>query len=299
MKGFFDLYRIDSILAIWRDCMTRLRIEYYGAYYHIIQRGVNKEHIFKEDRDKSYLLEIVAETKEMFDFKIFSYVIMGNHYHFFIQMLNTPISKIMHQINTRYAMYYNKRHKRSGHVFQNRYKGILVQNDSYFVTLIKYIHNNPVAAGICNSMEEYKWSSDIFYRINMDNMVDVDELLNMLSPNRLKAIEKYIELMEDKNFDEKAMMELYENSDIIGTEEFIKKVTKEKVSRLSLDEVLQKACPTDKEFELIKSGSRLRYLTKYKRDYINLSREEGYTYEEIGENIGMTTQGIRNIHMQK
>lgn len=278
--------------------MNRLRIEYYGAYYHIIQRGVKKDYIFEEDVDKSHLLEIIAEAKELYDFKILAYAIMGNHYHFFVQTLNIPISKIMHQINTRYAMYYNKKYEKTGHVFEGRYKGILVQDDSYFVTLIKYIHNNPVVAGICDSMEEYKWSSDIFYRRNMDNIVDIDDFLNILSTDRLRAIEKYIELMEEKDIDQGILMDLYENNDIIGTEGFIKRVKGEEES-LSLDKILEKVCPSSEEFNLIKSGSRLRYLTKYKKEYIDLARKEGYTYNKIGENIGISSQSIRKLYLEK
>ena len=270
------------------------RIEYYGAYYHIIQRGVNQEYIFKAPGDKSYLLEMVSDAKEQFDFKIFAYAIMGNHYHLFVQALNTPISKIMHQINMRYAVYYNKKYERVGHVFENRYTGILVQDDSYFVTLIKYIHNNPVAAGICDFMEEYKWSSDMFYRRNIDNIVDIDEFLSVLSPNRLKAIEKYIELMEEDNIDQEILMDLYENSDIIGTEDFIRKIREDKPKE-TLDEILLKVCPNSDDFKLIKSGSRLRDLTAYKKEYIALAKEADYSTIEIGKNIGVTSQAIQNM----
>lgn len=286
---------ICNIFVMLGDDMVRYRIEYYGAYYHAIQRGVNKEHIFKDSGDKSYLLKIISDAKDLYDFKLLAYVIMDNHYHFLIQTLNIPISKIMHQINTRYAIYYNKKHERVGHVFENRYKGILVQDESYFITLIKYIHNNPVAAGICNSMEAYKWSSDISYRKNRDTIVEIDEFLNILSTNREKSIEKYVELMEkQETIDQGILMELYENNDIIGTDDFIAKMTFEDEPKLSLDEILQEVCPSTKEFELIKSGSRLRYLTKYKKEYIILSIEEGYKYDEIGKNIGMTSNGVKN-----
>ena len=83
------------------------RVEYYGAIYHIIQRGNNKKPIFKDERHKNFLLKILSETKEIYDFKIFAYVIMDNHYHFLIRTFNIPISKIMHLINTRYGKYYN------------------------------------------------------------------------------------------------------------------------------------------------------------------------------------------------
>lgn len=271
------------------------RIEYYGAYYHVIQRGVNQEHIFQSPGDKSHLLEILSDSKEQYDFKLFAYVIMDNHYHLLIQTLNIPISKIMHQVNMKYAIYYNTKYERVGHVFENRYKGILVQDDTYFITLIKYIHNNPVAEGICNSMEEYKWSSDLFYRINIGNMVDIDEFLNMFSSNRLRAIERYIELMEEDNIDQEIMVELYEDSDIIGTDEFIRKITMGEGAKKSLDEILLKTCSNSQDFKLIKSGSRLRYLTEYKKEYIYLAQETGYNNVDIGRNIGITSQAVQNL----
>lgn len=272
------------------------RIEYYGAIYHIIQRGNNRQPIFKDDRDKAYLLEILSETKEIFDFKIFAYAIMDNHYHFLIQTLNIPISKIMHRINTRYAKYYNYKKKRTGPVFEDRYTGILVQDEGYLLTLIRYIHNNPVSAKICSAMDQYKWSSDMFYRINMVNVVNIDELLDMLSLNRTEAIDRYIELMDEKFIDNENMKDVYERSLIIGTDEFKRSIEGAKEIEFSdLDRILRQVCPGDEEFELIKKGSRKRYLTKYKRRYIELSKEEGYSYDEIGHNIGVTRTAIRNM----
>ncbi len=270
------------------------RIEYYGAIYHIIQRGNNREAIFKRDEDKVHLLKILSETKEMYDFKIFAYVVMNNHYHFLIQTLNIPISKIMHQINTRYAKYHNYSTGNTGPVFENRYKGILVQDESYLLALIKYIHNNPVAAKICPIMEQYKWSSDMFYRMNMDNMVDIDEFLNILSSNRIEAIKRYIDLMEKHDLEYQVLEDIYENGDVIGSEKFIQSL-QESIKVLSLDEILKKVCPTSVEYDLIKAGSRKRYLSKYKREYIVLGKEEGYSYNAIGSFIGITSAAARNL----
>ncbi len=277
----------------------RPRIEYYGAIYHIIQRGNDRLPVFKQDKDKVVLLEILSEAKEIYDFKIYAYAIMNNHYHFLIQTFNIPISTIMHNINTRYAKYYNRKMDRTGPVFEDRYKGILVQDESYFLTLIRYIHNNPVAANICNSMEEYKWSSDIFYRMNIGNMVDIDELLEMLSWDRKKAIEKYMVLMDEEFKDYETLKDIYEGSAIIGTEEFIRSIGGYKGDKsngkMDLDEILKVACPTEYEFNLIKNGSRKRYLTKYKIKYIELGKKEGYTYYQIGENIGVSRTSVRKI----
>lgn len=277
----------------------RPRIEYYGAIYHIIQRGNDRLPVFKQDKDKVVLLEILSEAKEIYDFKIYAYAIMNNHYHFLIQTFNIPISTIMHNINTRYAKYYNRKMDRTGPVFEDRYKGILVQDESYFLTLIRYIHNNPVAANICNSMEEYKWSSDIFYRMNIGNMVDIDELLEMLSWDRKKAIEKYMVLMDEEFKDYETLKDIYEGSAIIGTEEFIRSIGGYKGDKsngkMDLDEILKIACPTEHEFNLIKNGSRKRYLTKYKIKYIELGKKEGYTYGQIGENIGVSGTSVRKM----
>ncbi|QQY79955.1 REP element-mobilizing transposase RayT [Keratinibaculum paraultunense] len=270
------------------------RIEYYGAIYHIIQRGNNREAIFKRDEDKVCLLKILSETKEMYDFKIFAYVVMNNHYHFLIQTLNIPISKIMHQINTRYAKYYNYSTGNTGPVFEDRYKGILVQDESYLLALIRYIHNNPVAAKICPIMEQYKWSSDMFYRMNMDNMVDIDEFLNILSPNRVEAIRIYIKLMDKDDLEYQILEEIYEKNDVIGNEKF-RKSLEGTMEVLSLDEILKKVCPTPVEYDLIKAGSRKRYLSKYKREYIVWGREEGYSYSAIGSFIGITSAAARNL----
>ncbi len=180
------------------------RIQYYGAIYHIIQGNNDEDNripIFKNDKDKEQLLRIISETKEIYDFRMFAYVIMDEHYHLLIQTLNIPISKIMHQINSRYAKYYNQTTGNTGSVFKKRYKSVLVQDESYLLNLIKYIHYNPVADNICSTVVEYKWSSDIFYRVNMDNIVDIDILLDGISSNRIEAIRGYEKFMAEESLE--------------------------------------------------------------------------------------------------
>ncbi len=271
------------------------RIEYYGAIYHIIHNGNNKEYIFEDEEDKIYLLKVVGEVKEIYDFSIFAYIIMNNHYHFIIRAYNIPISKIMHRINTKYAKYYNAKKQRKGSPFEGRYRSILIQNESYILNLIKYVHNNPVYAGICSSMEEYKWSSDIFYRMNLDNLVDIDGLLDMFSIDRLVAIDKYKELMKEVPEDYLSLKYQYENENIIGINEFKESYKKQdkNVKAIGLDEILKNICSTEEDFKLIKNGSRKRYLTQYKYEYITEARKNGYTNIEIGKNIGISPRAIR------
>lgn len=273
------------------------RIEYYGALYHIIHRGNNKSFIFEEDEEKMVLLKILGEVKEIFDFSLLGYVIMDNHYHFVIKTHNVPISEIMHRINTRYAKYYNLKKERSGTPFESRYRGIIIQNQSYLFRLIKYIHNNPVYANISNSMVTYKWSSDVFYRMNIDNLVDIEELLEMFSLDRSKAIIKYKQLMEGPPDDYKTVYEELEQEEVIGKDEFKESMNQESEDKktIHLDEILKSICPTLIDYKLIKEGSRKRYLIQYKYEYANEGLNQGYTMLEIGKNISISNTAVRKI----
>lgn len=283
-------------MIIWRDNMGRKpRIQYYGAIYHIIQGNNDEDNripIFKNDKDKEQLLRIISETKEIYDFRMFAYVIMDEHYHLLIQTLNIPISKIMHQINSRYAKYYNQTTGNTGSVFKKRYKSVLVQDESYLLNLIRYIHYNPVADNICSTVVEYKWSSDVFYRVNMDNIVDIDMLLDGISSNRIEAIRGYEKFMAEESLEYHILKKKYEEEYVIGKSNLKQSIEE---SILSLEEILNSVCPTPVEFNLIKGGSRKRYLSKYKREYIDLSRKEGYSYDAIGSYIGITATAARNL----
>ena len=272
------------------------RIEYYGAKYHIIHRGNNKSFIFENNEDKIYLLKVLSEVKELFDFDLLAYVIMDNHYHFLIKTHNIPISKIMHRINTRYAKYYNIKYKRTGSPFEDRYRGLLVENRSYLIELIRYIHNNPVYANMCNKMDEYKWSSDVLYRRNLDNIVNIDELLNMFSQDRNRAIESYREVMSEIG-EYSSLKKEFELVKIIGTDDFREKVKLGITSgkRKPLDDILSLSCPNDLDYRLIKKGSRKRYLTEFKYEYVRMAMEEGYSTNEIAESLNMTSSGINNL----
>lgn len=273
------------------------RIEFYGAIYHIIHRGNNKGFIFEDSEEKMELLKIIGEVKEIFDFQLIAYVIMGNHYHLVIRTFNIPISQIMHRINTRYAKYYNRRKERTGSPFEGRYKSILVQNQSYFLELVRYIHNNPVYANISTSMCRYQWSSDVFYRMNIGNLIYIDELLESLSSDRQKAIEKYKEFMNRTPEAYERVKGELEEEDIIGSEDFKESfMDDDRIERAKiLNKILQSTCPGQVEYNLIKKGSRQRYLIKYKKDYAEEALSQGYSMVDIAENISVTPWAIRKI----
>jgi len=127
--------------------------------YHVVQRGNNKEKVFAGNEEKYLFINILAEARVKYGFFINAYCIMDNHYHLIINDNGQDISKIMKDINYKYAKYFNYIYKRSGHVFQERFFSEIIDNTAYMHQVINYIHDNPVRAGITKSREEYKWSS--------------------------------------------------------------------------------------------------------------------------------------------
>lgn len=135
------------------------RFSFENAFYHVFNRGINKEEIFLRDSDYSFFLRKLKSLGEKYDHSIYAFCLMPNHFHISIQTRKTPISKIMSSLSTSYSMYFNRMYKHFGPVFQNRFKSILIENDSYFLGLSRYIYLNPVKAGITLDPINYKYSS--------------------------------------------------------------------------------------------------------------------------------------------
>lgn len=266
-------------------------MEYSGAIYHVIQRGNNREYIFYGDEDKLVFLREIEKRKIATKFKLYGYVIMGNHYHLVIQAADDPLSKVMHLINSSYSRYYNRTRGRTGHVFEGRYKAIPVQKERYLLAVLRYVHRNPVQAGMCNGVGGYRWSSDMYYRNNQDGFVEIDLLLDMLSGNRQEAIKKYAAFMEEEdnvNYDE---------LDVLGDEVFMSMIwpKKEKPIRKDLDEILWETGVSATDFALIKHSSRKRHLAQYKAAYVRAAVKHKYTLREIGANIGISYGAVDKL----
>lgn len=145
-----------------------LRIEYPGAWYHVTCRGNERRPIFKDDADRRRFLEILETTTNLYDVEVHAYVLMDNHFHFVVMIREANLSKFMQRFNTTYTVYFNRRHRRIGHLFQGRYKALLIDADSYLLELSRYVHLNPVRirkhSGLDVSkkrmiMRKYPWSS--------------------------------------------------------------------------------------------------------------------------------------------
>jgi len=173
----------------------KARLDAPGALHHIIVRGINKAPIFKDDQDKTRFLERLAENVLDGACAVHAWVLMTNHVHMLFKSGKDGISAVMRKQLTWYAQYYNRRHKRTGHLFENRYKSILCDEETYLLALIRYIHLNPIRAKIIQTMEEldrYPWTGHraIIGKKNPPWM-DIDACLTEFGGTRKKAISEY------------------------------------------------------------------------------------------------------------
>ena len=194
-----------------------LRIEYPGAYYHVVNRGNNQEKIYQNDRDKEKFIEYLEKASERYSIIIHTYCLMSNHYHLIVETPEPNLSVTMQWINVSYATYFNRKRKRHGHLFQGRYKAILIDADEYLTHLSRYIHLNPVRAKIASSPLVYRWSS---YRAFIDKQkapkfLETGFLLSNFGRNENEAKRKY------KNFVEHIDIKKIENPNNYITEGFI------------------------------------------------------------------------------
>ena len=181
----------------------------YFEFFHVMIQGINKEYIFKNELEINTYLKYLKEKIKDKNLQIISYCIMNNHAHFLIHTDEVyEISKLMSQVNTKYAMFYNKLNDRCGVVFRNRFKSEQILSYSHLISCINYIHDNPVKANMCNKKEEYKYSSYKDYTnngkmLNMYKIFDVLKEYNITKEEVLKENFKFYKFIDDIEYEDK------------------------------------------------------------------------------------------------
>jgi REP element-mobilizing transposase RayT len=143
-----------------------LRIEYAGAWYHVMNQGVGRQNVFDDTKDFETYLEVLGSACQMFEIEVHAFSLMDNHYHLLIHTPKGNLGRAMRHVNGVYTQKYNRAHGRDGGLFRGRYKAILVDADEYLQELVRYIHLNPVKAGKCRYSEGHKWTSHVYYKGN-------------------------------------------------------------------------------------------------------------------------------------
>jgi len=205
------------------------RLEYPETFYHILSRGNEKRDIFYDKEDYLRFLDVLEKTVERFKLEIHAYVLMKNHYHLLVKATEANLSRAIQWLGVSYSVWFNRRHQRSGHLFQGRFKSFMVENDRYFTATCLYIHGNPIRAGLVKKLWDYPWSS---CRAYMNKRQEVSWLRTELILGKYGGSRKaFIAAQEDsvrsnENILDKLWHGLYLGSKEFG-EECIKKVKAE------------------------------------------------------------------------
>ncbi len=176
------------------------RIQIAGSLYHVMARGIHGQDLFYDKKDFDHFASRLAELFITTDHTCYAWALLNNHFHLLIKSGETPLSLLMRKMLTGHAVYFNRRHKRSGHLFQNRFKSILCQEDAYFLQLVRYIHLNPIRAGLVKSirsLNSYKYSGHAYILGELTNdWQDTQTPLLWFGKQKNRSVQKYIDYMK-------------------------------------------------------------------------------------------------------
>jgi putative transposase len=283
----------------------QLRIEFPGANYHIFSRGNQKQPIFLSDDDRHYFLKILRDTHDKFGITYHAYCLMPNHYHLGASTPRVGLAKAMHFTNTAYAVYINRKHNRCGHLFQGRYRSVLVEAGSYMLGLSRYIHLNPVRAGLVASPDQYPWSSFPEYAgiRRPYPWLDMTPVLGRLDADRGPLQEAYMSYVRS-GIEAGAPSGYYESksSGILGGEEFIDVIRRNQIKgmadvhdreRPQLEVYRHRASLAEIFAVVNRALSPHNNLVKCAFIYIGHRRAD-YTLAEIASFLNMSVLGVSN-----
>ena len=260
-----------------------LRIELAGGLYHVTSRGDRREEIYRDDEDREAWLEQLGAACERFNWRVHAYCEMTNHYHFVVETPQANLSKGMRQLNGVYTQYFNRRHGLVGHLFQGRFKAILVERDAYLLELSRYVVLNPVRAGMVGEPGAWAWSSygAMVGLTVAPTWLETDWLLAQFGSSRNRAREGYAAFVGEG--DRSALWEGLRHQVFLGSESFVQQHVSTVASPTRLREV-----PRAQRRPLAKA------IAEYERQYAD--RREAmaraflsgaYTMQEIGEHFGV------------
>lgn len=275
-----------------------MRIEYPGAFYHVIARGNGKANIYSDAEDRAKFIELFSKSLNRYNIKCYSFCLMSNHYHLLLETPDANLSDGMHQLNAEYAQYYNRRHDRSGHLFQGRYKAIVVQRDPYLLELCRYIVLNPVRAGLVEDPIQYKWSS---YRTTIgatdriSDLLEVDWVLDRFASNKFSARREYTKFVM-QGVDSKTIEDSVKADLILGDKGFIESM-KPYIEKNRQNTEIPRAQRLVGKTSLKDLFGDSKLLNKEKRNKLIFHAvfNLGYTRREVAEYLGIHAVTVGRI----
>ena len=279
----------------------QLRIEYPGAHYHVTARGNEKKDVFKSERDRVKFLEYLESSVVRYGATIHAYCLMKNHYHIFLETPSGNLSQIMQHINGAYTNYFNTKRRRSGHLFQGRYKAILVEADEYASELSRYIHLNPVRVGAASMPQEFQWSSfqDYVGMRKSPNWLTTRFILELFGGTDAAARKKYCLFVEDAaDKEHESPLKGVVAASILGSTGFVAEIQERHLSAKSADRnlpalrQLRKRPDMDSIIDAVKQrfGENRQLAAK---TAIHLCHKfSGAKLREIGERFGVKDSAV-------
>ena len=262
-----------------------LRIEFAGALYHLTARGNARQDIFEGDGDRQMFLEYLARVCDRHQWLCHAYCLMSNHYHLLVETGSPTLSKGMKYLNGVYTQYYNRKHARVGHLFQGRFKGVLVEKDAYLLELSRYIVLNPVRARMVRSAKDWPWSS---YRTTVglaprSEFLTIDWILAGFGDNKQSAQQAYGRFVSEGQ-GQPSPWEQLKNQIYLGTDQFVEDMQCKMDPEQSLDDI-----PKPQKQPPVKPLAY--YEKKYgvrNRSMAEAYRSGHYTLKEVGDYFGVS-----------
>ena len=236
--------------------------------YHVMLRGINQQQIFLDDEDCEKFIEVLQASKTASCFELYAYCLMGNHIHLLLKTIGEELDQIFKRIGARYVYWYNWKYRRVGHLFQDRFKSECIEDDMYFLSVLRYIHQNPVKAGLCDTIEEYRWSS---YKEYIGNRKIVDTGF----PLEMMGLDEFIRYSSSSN-NENCLE--YSEKSFRFTDTEAKGVMKS-ISK----------CDTVEEFQKLGSQDRVKSIKKLKAEGISIRQISRLT----GVSKGLVEKALR------
>lgn len=274
-----------------------------GAFYHLMLRGNNGQNIFLCDADRCRLCLLIQEGIERYGHRLHAYCFMTNHIHLLIQTGHVPMSKIVHNLAFRYSQDFNRRYNKQGHLFQGRFKAILLEEESYFKRLLRYIHMNPVRAKLVNEPGDYRWSG---HRVYMDQdalawlttdygLAKFDSILHQAR----KKYTAYVLKMETQ--EELAELRAgFKDGTVLGNDDFLKTIKNEakqpSPTALSLTSILDAACEIFSiEKTMLTSMNQARNLSLSRGAVVICAQENGVKLEELASMLNRDSSTLCSL----
>jgi len=268
-----------------RIMATIHRLDYAGAIHHVYGRGNDRQAIFLSDEDRAFFLGRLAKLKREARFRLYAFCLMTNHYHLLIETGDVPLAKIMDRLLGPYVARFNDKTGRVGHLFQRPYCAKLCARDSYFIRLVRYIHRNPVQAGMCGRAEEWPWSGHAQLVCGGGGLLDEELPLSFFGADPAAARREYAKFCTETTDD--------------GAAQFIPDQPRVAPSIDLMDVAAQVAADHGVTLDHLLHGRRQRIVTDAKLELLKRAEDQGYLQEEVAKLLGCTSSALSHLRAAK